>query len=201
MKKALLVIDIQNDFCQGGALAVSGGEEVIPYVNGLMENNLYSEIVLTQDWHPKNHKSFASFHKKNTGETVLLNNLPQILWPDHCIQGTSGAEFHPKLRKELATHIVQKGTHASHDSYSGFQDNHGMRKTNLDEYLKNKKIQQVEIVGLALDYCVKYTCLDAVRNGYHTLLHFRGTKAVNLKPKDAHESLFELLENGVSVLA
>ena len=199
MKKALIIVDIQNDFCEGGALAVPGANGVIPYINLLMEND-YAQIVLTQDWHPADHKSFASTNGKKVGETINLNGIPQFMWPDHCVQGTPGAEFHPDLDRTKVTHIIQKGKNAEFDSYSAFQDNNHFMKTGLDDFLKYHDIQLVEIVGLALDYCVKATCLDAVQNGYITCLHFNGTKAVNVKPDNGRDAVYEMLQHSVTIL-
>lgn len=202
MKKALIIVDVQNDFCEGGSLEVPKANEIIPYINLLMENNTYDEIILTQDFHPANHKSFASNHPGNSiGQTIELNGIPQFLWPDHCVQGTKGAEFHPLLNTDKVTHIVKKGTNIEVDSYSGFQDNNQFSKTDLDDYLQSKNIQMVEIVGLAMDYCVKYTCLDAVNLGYLTCLHFSGTKAVNVKPTNGRDAIYEMIQKGVTILA
>ena len=200
MKKALIIVDVQNDFCEGGALAVPGSGEIIPYINLLMQDNEYDQIVLTQDWHPANHKSFASNNGKKVGDSIILNGIPQFMWPDHCVQGTHGAEFHPDLNREKVTHIVQKGTNAEFDSYSGFQDNNHFVKTGLDDFLKYHDIQLVEIVGLALDYCIKYTCLDAAELGYVTCLQFNGTRAVNAKPDNGKNAIYEMLQNAVTVL-
>lgn len=200
MKKALIIVDVQNDFCEGGALEVPGANSVIPYINLLMQENQYDQIVLTQDWHPADHKSFASTNGKNVGETINLNGIPQFMWPDHCIQGTFGAEFHKDLQIPENAHIIQKGKNAEFDSYSGFQDNNHFMKTGLEDYLKYHDIQLVEIVGLALDYCVKYTCIDAVKAGFITCLHFNGTKAVNVKPENGRDTIYQLLENSVTVL-
>lgn len=201
MKKALIIVDVQNDFCEGGALAVPEANSVIPYINSLTQNTDYDEIILTQDWHPANHKSFASNNGRNVGETITLNGGPQFMWPDHCVQGTFGAEFHADLDRSKVTHIVQKGKNPEVDSYSGFQDNNHFVKTDLNDYLKYHDIKLVEIVGLALDYCVKYTCLDAVENGFITCLHFKGTKAVNVKPENGKDTIYQLIENGVSILS
>lgn len=201
MKKALIIVDVQNDFCEGGALAVPEANSIIPYINSLTQNTDYDEIILTQDWHPANHKSFASNNGKKVGETITLNGGPQFMWPDHCVQGTFGAEFHPELDRSKVTHIVQKGKNPEVDSYSGFQDNSHFVKTDLNDYLQYHDIRLVEIVGLALDYCVKYTCLDAVENGYITCLHFQGTKAVNVKPENGKDTIYQLIQNGVSILA
>ncbi|WHF52270.1 bifunctional nicotinamidase/pyrazinamidase [Chryseobacterium gotjawalense] len=200
MKKALIIVDVQNDFCEGGALAVPGANEIIPYINSLMLENEYDQIVLTQDWHPADHKSFASNNGKKVGDNIILNGIPQHMWPDHCVQGTFGAEFHKDLNRDKVTHIIQKGTNAEFDSYSGFQDNNQFMKTGLDDFLKYHDIQLLEIVGLALDYCVKYTCLDAAKLGYVTCLHFNGTRAVNVKPESGRDAIFEMLQNTVTIL-
>lgn len=200
MKKALIVVDVQNDFCDGGALAVPGANEVIPYINELMQQNEYDQIVFTQDWHPADHKSFASNNGKKVGDIINLNGIPQFMWPDHCVQGTFGAEFHQDLNIPEGAHIVQKGKNPDFDSYSGFQDNNHFVKTDLDDFLKYHDIKLVEIVGLALDYCVKFTSLDAVQNGYITCLHFNGTKAVNVKPENGKDAIYQMIENGVTVL-
>lgn len=200
MKKALIVVDVQNDFCEGGALEVPNASEIIPYINSLIDSNIYDEIIFTQDWHPANHKSFASNNGKNIGDIIELNGIQQFMWPDHCVQGSHGAEFHKDLNTSKINHIVRKGTNSEIDSYSAFQDNNHFMQTDLDNYLKEKNIELVEVVGLALDYCVKYTCLDAVSNGYITCLHFQGTKAVNVKPENGRNTIYQLLENGVSIL-
>lgn len=200
MNKALIIVDVQNDFCQGGALEVPNANDIIPYINHIIKHNDYEQIILTQDWHPAHHRSFASNNNKKVGDIIQLGGLPQFMWPDHCIQGSYGAEFHKDLNTEKVTHIVQKGTNPEIDSYSGFQDNNHFMKTDLDDFLKKHNIKMVEIVGLALDYCVKYTCLDAVNNGYITCLHFNGTRAVNVKPENGKDTIYELLENGVTIL-
>lgn len=200
MKKALIIVDVQNDFCEGGALAVPGANEIISYINLLMGENEYDKIVLTQDWHPANHKSFASTIGKKVGDTIILNGIPQFMWPDHCVQGTSGAEFHKDLNREKVDHIIQKGKNIDFDSYSGFQDNNHFTKTGLDDYLKYHDIQLLEVVGLALDYCVKFTCLDAAQLGYVTCLHFNGTRAVNVKPENGKDAIYEMLQNSVTIL-
>lgn len=201
MKKALIVVDIQNDFCHNGSLEVADAEQIIPYVNHLMKTGNYDEIILTQDFHPKGHFSFASTHRKNIGDSIILDGVEQILWADHCMQGTFGAEFHQDLEVDLATKIIQKGTILEIDSYSAFFDNYRKNDTGLSQYLKSKNIGNVEVVGLALDYCVKYTCLDAVSEGFATTLHFRGTKAVNINPDDAQQTIYELLEKGICIKA
>ncbi|WP_185673562.1 bifunctional nicotinamidase/pyrazinamidase [Elizabethkingia meningoseptica] len=201
MKKALIIVDVQNDFCEGGSLAVPGASEIIPYINSLMESDGYDQIVLTQDYHPANHKSFASNNDRNVGETIILNGIPQFMWPVHCVQGTPGADFHPALNKDKATHIIQKRKNSEIDSYSAFQDNNHFMKTGLADFLKYHDIQLVEVAGLALDYCVRATCLDSVKEGFVTCLHFNGTRAVNVKPDSGKNTIYELIENKVSILA
>ncbi|MDY3520534.1 bifunctional nicotinamidase/pyrazinamidase [Riemerella anatipestifer] len=200
MKKALIVVDVQNDFCEGGALAVPNANEIIPYINLLIEENQYDKIIFTQDWHPANHKSFASNNGKKVGETISLNGVPQFMWPDHCVENSFGAEFHKDLDTSKVDYIVKKGKNPEIDSYSAFQDNNHFMKTGLADYLKENDIQLVEIVGLALDYCVKYTCLDAVKEGFLTCLHFNGTRAVNVKPENGRDAIYEMLENGITIL-
>ncbi|MDY3318524.1 bifunctional nicotinamidase/pyrazinamidase [Riemerella anatipestifer] len=200
MKKALIVVDVQNDFCEGGALAVPNANEIIPYINLLIQENQYDKIIFTQDWHPANHKSFASNNGKKVGETISLNGVPQFMWPDHCIENSFGSEFHKDLDTSKVDYIVKKGKNSEIDSYSAFQDNNHFMKTGLADYLKKHDIQLVEIAGLALDYCVKYTCLDAVREGFLTCLHFNGTRAVNVKPENGRDAIYEMLENGVTIL-
>ena len=200
MKKALIVVDIQNDFCKGGSLEVAGAESVIPFVNKLIKEGKYDEVIFTQDFHPAEHKSFAVNNGKSVGEIIELNSISQTMWPVHCVQGTLGIEFHPDLEKNKATYIIKKGMNPEIDSYSAFFDNQKLIDTGLSNYLKSKDIETVEIVGLALDYCVKYTCIDAVSEGFKVILHFKGTKAVNLHPDDAKNTVFELLEKGVSVI-
>ncbi|WKS94764.1 bifunctional nicotinamidase/pyrazinamidase [Riemerella columbina] len=200
MKKALIVVDVQNDFCEGGALAVPHANEVIPYINALIQENDYDQIIFTQDWHPANHKSFASNQGKKVGDTITLNGIPQFMWPDHCVQNTHGAAFHPDLDMSRPHHIIQKGTNPEIDSYSAFKDNNHFMKTELADYLKSHDIQLVEIAGLALDYCVKYTCIDAVQEGFITCLHFNGTRAVNVRPENGRDAIYEMLQHGVTIL-
>ena len=179
MKKALIVVDIQNDFCKGGSLEVTDGEKIIPYINHLMKTNNYDEIILTQDFHPTEHKSFAVNNGKSVGEIIELNGIQQVMWPEHCVQGTRGAEFHPELEQRFTTFIIKKGTNPEVDSYSAFYDNKGLINTGLADYLKTKNIRNIEIVGLALDYCVKYTCLDALKEQFNVKLHLKGTQAID----------------------
>ena len=186
MKKALIVVDVQNDFCPGGNLAVKDGDKIIPEVNKLINSDKFSLVVATQDFHPQDHSSFVS-------------NNPAGIWPDHCVQGTKGADFHPDLDTKKIKKVFPKGTNKEVDSYSGFLDNDKKSSTGLGEYLKAQGIEEVEVVGLALDYCVKATALDAVAAGLKTSVNLKATAAVNIKPEDGFKAIKELIENGVLV--
>ncbi|MBF8963127.1 bifunctional nicotinamidase/pyrazinamidase [Pontibacter sp. FD36] len=163
--KALLLIDIQNDFLPGGALAVPEGDLIIPIVNRLQEQ--FDLVVATQDWHPADHKSFASNHEgKSPFETTELLGLPQVLWPDHCLQGTPGADLAPALETRKIEAIFRKGTNPEIDSYSGFYDNGRLKSTGLADYLRGKGVTQLYLAGLAADYCVYYSAKDALGEGF-----------------------------------
>jgi nicotinamidase/pyrazinamidase len=197
--KALLLIDIQNDFCAHGALEVKDGDAVVPIANRLMP--LFDVVVATQDWHPADHKSFAANHLwRKVGQVIDLNGLPQILWPMHCVQNMMGAMFHRSLNTEGVHHVVQKGTDAEIDSYSGFYDNGKRKQTDMDAYLKSKGVTEVYIMGLATDYCVKYTALDAVPLGYKTFLIEDGCRGVDLNEGDVDKAIEEMVENGVEII-
>ena len=164
---ALIIVDIQNDFLPGGALAVKEGDMIIPIVNTLMRK--FDLVVATQDWHPAGHESFASSHAgKHPGDVIMLHGLKQVLWPDHCVQLTAGAAFSNKLNASSIKKIFQKGMNPKIDSYSGFFDNGQMQDTGLNIYLKSMAVDDVFIVGLATDYCVKFTASDALTLGYRT---------------------------------
>jgi nicotinamidase/pyrazinamidase len=172
------VVDVQNDFCPGGALAVPQGDEVVPVANRLAER--FDLVVLTQDWHPPGHASFASSHAgKEPLETIEMPYGPQILWPDHCMPGTRGAEFHPGLNTLVAALIVRKGRHPQVDSYSGFYENDKETSTGLGGFLKDKAVRRVVLVGLATDFCVQATALDARREGFETLVVEEGVRGID----------------------
>ncbi len=196
---ALILVDIQNDFLQGGSLEVKEGDEIIPFVNEIMDD--YDLVVATQDWHPKDHGSFASNHRgKNIGEVIKLNGLDQILWPNHCVQHSKGAEFSRGLNMHRVQMIFHKGTDPSIDSYSGMYDNGHLKSTGLGEYLKEEGVEEVTCVGLAADFCLKFTALDAVKKfRFRTHVLMRGTKAVNISPGDFEKSMEELRKAGVDV--
>lgn len=197
--KALIVVDIQNDFLPGGALAVDGGDQIISIVNQLMKK--FDIVVATQDWHPVGHGSFAStYNGKKPGDQIALNGLDQILWPDHCVQGRAGAEFSKQVNVSEFHEVIQKGTDLLIDSYSGFFDNGRKKETRLNEYLKSKKVETVFVVGLATDYCVKFTAIDAVDLGYRTFVIPDATKAVNLHENDYENSLNEMSKKGIGLI-
>lgn len=167
--KALLLIDIQNDFIPGGALAVPEGDQIVPIVNKLQQN--FDLVVATQDWHPQSHKSFASNHNgKKPFEVIDLNGLEQVLWPDHCTQGSRGAAFPEDLETNKIEAIFRKGTNQEIDSYSGFYDNGHLKTTGLADYLRGKNVREVYLAGLAGDYCVYYSAKDALAEGFETFL-------------------------------
>jgi nicotinamidase/pyrazinamidase len=164
-KRALLVIDVQNDFCEGGSLAVPDGDAVVPVINDLVKDS--SLVVMTQDWHLPYHKSFASVHDgKNPFETIELSYGNQVLWPDHCVQGTAGADFHPNLDTKRTQLILRKGCNPEIDSYSAFLENDKVTSTGLAGYLLDQEVTEVFITGLATDYCVFYSAIDAVKLGF-----------------------------------
>ena len=181
--KALLVIDVQNDFCPGGALAVAGGDSIVPFVNrAIAAAGQASELViLSQDWHPAGHSSFASQHEGQAPfSTMTMPYGPQTLWPDHCVQGSVGAAFHPNLLGDAAQLILRKGTNPALDSYSAFFENDHHTTTGLHGYLQAHQVGAVTLVGLATDYCVAYSALDAARLGYEVTVDLRGCRAIDL---------------------
>jgi nicotinamidase/pyrazinamidase len=176
---ALIVIDVQNDFCPGGLLAVSNGDAILPRVNQLIAQ--HDHVVLTQDWHPAGHSSFASSHAgKAPYETVMMPYGAQTLWPDHCIQGSHGAEFHAGLEWTKAEMIIRKGFRSAIDSYSAFYENDRKTPTGLGGYLSERGITSVTLCGLATDYCVAYSALDAVKMGLTVTVDLDACRAIDL---------------------
>jgi nicotinamidase/pyrazinamidase len=175
---ALVVIDVQNDFCPGGALAVAGGDQIVVGINALMSD--FSAVILTQDWHPAGHSSFASSHPGRAPyDLVTMPYGPQVLWPDHCIQMTDGAAFHPSVRQD-ADLIIRKGFRPGIDSYSAFFENDHMTPTGLEGYLRTRGIGTITLVGLATDFCVNYSALDAVRLGFDVTVRTDLCRGINL---------------------
>lgn len=163
--RALIIVDVQNDFCPGGALEVPRGDQVIPVINNLIER--FDNIVQTQDWHPKGHWSFASSYQgKEPFDTTTLEYGEQVLWPDHCVQGEKGSEFHPNLHTTLTQLVIRKGFRKSIDSYSAFYENDFKTKTGLTGYLRERNIDTLYVTGLATDFCVKWSVLDGLKEGF-----------------------------------
>ncbi|NIZ60383.1 bifunctional nicotinamidase/pyrazinamidase [Sedimentitalea sp. CY04] len=178
MTKALIVIDVQNDFCPGGALAVPGGDEIVPSINDMMGD--FDAVILTQDWHPQGHSSFASSHAgKAPFDTTVMPYGAQVLWPDHCVQGTEGAAFHSKLRTD-ADMIIRKGYRSQIDSYSAFFENDQTTPTGLQGYLNERGINDLTLVGLATDFCVAFSAIDAARLGFKVQVDLTSCRAIDM---------------------
>jgi nicotinamidase/pyrazinamidase len=193
--QALIVIDVQNDFCPGGALAVADGDQIIPRINALMQE--FHVRVLTQDWHPPSHSSFAANHPG--AEPFSMTQMPygpQVLWPVHCVQSTEGAEFHASLDVDAADLIIRKGFRPAIDSYSGFFENDRVTPTGLEGYLRARGVTAVTIVGLATDYCVAYSALDAIGHGFQVTVLERACRAIDLNGSLA-EAREQMLAAGV----
>ncbi|MCU0676722.1 MAG: bifunctional nicotinamidase/pyrazinamidase [Myxococcota bacterium] len=197
--RALVLVDLQNDFLPGGALAVREGDRVIPIANRLQHE--VDLVVATQDWHPRDHASFASQHAgKRPGELITLEGLPQVLWPDHCVQLTHGAAFASTLDTKRITKIFPKGMDRRVDSYSGFFDNGRRHDTGLADYLKLKGVRELLVCGLATDYCVKWTALDAAELGFDTFVVVDACRGVELNEGDVDDALDELEDAGVELV-
>lgn len=180
MPDALLIIDVQNDFCAGGALAVPDGDAVVPVINEMQAQ--FDTVLLTQDWHPGDHSSFASQHEgKAPMEMTEMPYGPQVLWPDHCVQGSAGAEFHPQLQTTRANLIVRKGFRKAIDSYSAFFENDRSTTTGLDGYLRARGIDRLVMVGLATDFCVAFSALDAARLGYKVQVDLSACRGIDIE--------------------
>lgn len=187
--RALLIVDVQNDFCPGGRLAVTAGDEVVPVINRLSEG--FDRVILTQDWHPAGHHSFASVQEgKQPYDTVEASYGLQTLWPDHCVIGTDGAQFHPELRTEAAQLIIRKGFRKEIDSYSAFYENDRQTATGLTGYLRERGISTLYIAGLAMDFCVHFSAVDARRQGFNAYVVEDATRAI-----DANGSLEKAMKH------
>jgi nicotinamidase/pyrazinamidase len=195
--KALIIVDVQNDFVTGGNLEVPHGEQILPLVNDLSER--FDLVVATQDWHPLTHKSFASNHAgKKPFEKIMLGGLEQVLWPDHCVQSSQGARFHAQLKMNRIEAIFRKGMNPDIDSYSGFYDNGHKKSTGLSGYLKERGVERVYVCGLAGDYCVFYTIKDALQAGFKATLIEDATRAIN--KKDFEKAKEEILKTGGKII-
>lgn len=194
---ALIVTDIQNDFCDGGALAVPGANEIIPLVNRLQWR--FDLVIATQDWHPRGHVSFASSHPgREPLEKVVVDGIDQVLWPDHCVQGTAGADFAPGLDLKRAEAIIRKGTDPRIDSYSAFFDNAHRRSTGLEGYLRSKRTTRVFLCGLAADFCVYWSGLDALASGFPVVIIKDATRAIS--DRGAEDAARDILSKGGSLV-
>ncbi|MBY9020033.1 MAG: bifunctional nicotinamidase/pyrazinamidase [Candidatus Lokiarchaeota archaeon] len=197
---ALIIVDMQNDFMPDGALPVEEGDQIIDSINQVAEIFKFNhgKIILTQDWHPKNHKSFASsYSNKNPGDEYKSNGIGPVLWPDHCVQGTIGAQFHDKLNSELAHVIIRKGYNPEVDSYSGFIENDKKSETGLKGYLNSLNIKRIFICGLALDYCCYYTALDGLDFGFEVYFLVNLTRSIDLPPGNTSKSLQHMKDKGI----
>jgi nicotinamidase/pyrazinamidase len=195
----LLVVDIQNDFLPGGALAVPEGDRVIPIINRLIDR--FDLVLATQDWHPPDHGSFAANHPNHQpGDVINLNGIPQILWPVHCVQHSAGAEFSAQIRTDRFAKIFQKGIDPEIDSYSTFFDNAKRRATGLGDYLHQRGVREVFICGLATDYCVKYSALDSQDLGLQTHVIEDACRGVNLRLDDSKNAVAEMRAAGASII-
>lgn len=198
-KAAFIAVDVQNDFCPGGALAVPGGDAVVPVVNRLA--GCFELCVATQDWHPEGHVSFASAHPGlSPYDTAVVDGREATLWPDHCVKGSRGADFHPGLRLEPYRLILRKGTRPGLDSYSAFYENDGETSTGLDAYLRGLGVSCVVLAGLALDYCVFHSARDAARLGYGVFVVRDGCKAVGMPEGSVGQALADLESRGVAII-
>lgn len=200
-QRALLLVDLQNDFCAGGALAVADGDSTIDIANQLIQlcKSRGDAIVASQDWHPANHGSFASQHHVAPYSQGTLDGLAQTFWPDHCVQNSHGAAFHPLLAQQAIDAVFYKGENANIDSYSAFFDNGHRQKTGLDTWLREHNISELIILGLATDYCVKFTVLDALQLGYTVNVITDGCRGVNIQPQDSADAFMEMSVKGATL--
>lgn len=193
---ALVIVDVQNDFCPGGALAVSEGDSVITVINSACSQ--FELIIATQDWHPLNHISFASSHPgKQVYDTIPWNSDTQILWPDHCVAGSVGAEFHPELKTDFCSMILRKGTSTDMDSYSAFFENDHITPTGLTGYLRARGITSVVLCGLATDYCIYFSAIDAVTMSFSVSILKKGIRGVNIPDGNVENAITDMKRHGI----
>jgi len=201
MKKnnALIVIDVQNDFCPGGALAVERGDEIVPVINSIMDR--FYRVVATQDWHPRDQVSFASNHQgKNVFDVISINGIEQTLWPDHCVAGTQGSCLHPHLREEPIDLIIRKGTNPGIDSYSAFMENDKKTATGLEGFLRFLDIKELFLCGLATDFCVFYSAMDAARAGFDTTVLIDACRGIDIPENNVSMALDSMRNAGVKIM-
>ncbi len=196
--KALIVVDVQNDFCPGGALAVNEGNKIIPVINSIIDK--FDIIISTQDWHPANHISFASTHEnKKINEHIIIGGITQALWPDHCVQGTEGADFAKDLNTKKFNLILRKGMDPNLDSYSAFLENDQKTETGLHGYLNAMSVSQLHICGLATDYCVFFSAMDSVKYGFKTILLVNASKGIDIPFGNLNKRLKQMKDNGIAI--
>lgn len=199
MKNALIIVDLQNDFLPGGSLPVPNGDQIIPIANTLQSH--FEIVIATKDWHPEDHGSFAKNHPGHKpGDVVELNGLSQILWPTHCVQNSTGSEFSSDFDTSRITKIFYKGTNPKIDSYSAFFDNAHRQSTGLADYLKEKNVEEIYLLGLATDYCVKYSALDARHLGFQVTVIEDACRGIDLKTGDVDKALAEMKQAGVKII-
>lgn len=200
-KNALLIIDVQNDFCPGGSLAVENGDAIIPFINNAIDGKYYDLVIASQDWHPAGHGSFASSHPgKSPFEMGELSGAPQMMWPDHCVQESFGAEFHADLRISGIEYVQRKGTDPNVDSYSAFKDNAADKVTGLADYLRQKQITELDVCGLATDYCVKFSALDAKAMMPELTVRFLARSSRGITPEGVAAAIEEMRANGIEIV-
>ena len=199
--RALLLVDVQNDFMPFGALPVRDGDAVVPIANRLASSGVFDLVAATQDWHPRDHASFASNHPgSDPGDVITLDGIEQVLWPDHCVQQTPGASFHSGLDVGLVNHVTHKGTDANVDSYSTFFDNEHLKHTGLDAFLRSQGVDSIVLAGLATDYCVLYSALDGRELGYDVAVVQDGVRAVDMSPGDGEAALGRMAQAGCRIV-
>lgn len=196
---ALILVDLQNDFFPGGSLAVNKANEILPAINKLLTKD-FDMVIASKDWHPGNHGSFAATHGKHPGEHINLSGMDQILWPTHCVQNTKGAEFAPGWDTSKITKEFHKGTDENIDSYSTFFDNGHKKATGLEHYLKEHQVKDIYLAGLATDFCVKYSVLDALKLGFNIYVIEDACRGVNLNPHDEEKALAEMQQAGAHII-
>lgn len=200
MRRALIIVDVQNDFCKGGSLEVPDGDAVVGVINKLTASGKFDVIVATQDWHPSNHKSFYAVHKDaKPFDMIKLNGLDQVLWPIHCVQGTLGAELHPNLKTDKINIIIRKGMYVEVDSYSAFRDNDQKITTGLSGYLREYDVDEVYMCGLALNFCVAFTAMDSINLGFKTYVIEEASRGIETEKDSILNCINKMIQIGIKI--